>query len=133
MSLNDSLDQVERAKLAVWDYPVSDKFTNMWAAMNQSGFPANFEEAKARILSDDEEFAFIGKFLIWQSTLENDKHCNVTMFELRTCLFLGDATQNKYATLTDCDLWQVGEEFSRKPYALAVQEGSPLKNEISSQ
>ena len=60
MSLNDSLDQVERAKLAVWDYPVSDKFTNMWAAMDQSKFPANFEEAKARILSDEEEFAFIG-------------------------------------------------------------------------
>ena len=62
MSLNDSLDQVERAKLAVWDYPVSDKFTNMWAAMAQSEFPANFEDAKARILSDEEEFAFIGKF-----------------------------------------------------------------------
>ena len=44
----------------------------------------------------------------------------------------GDATQNRYATLTDCGLWQVGEEFSRKPYALAVQEGSPLKNELSS-
>ena len=44
----------------------------------------------------------------------------------------GDATQNKYSTLTDCDLWEVGEEFSRKPYALAVQEGSPLKNELSS-
>ena len=44
----------------------------------------------------------------------------------------GDATQNKYATLTDCDLWEVGEEFSRKPYALAVQEGSPLKNDLSS-
>lgn len=46
--------------------------------------------------------------------------------------FPGDATQNKYAVLTDCDLWEVGEEFSRKPYALAVQEGSPLKNELSS-
>ena len=44
----------------------------------------------------------------------------------------GDATQNKYATLTDCELWEVGEEFSRKPYALAVQEGSSLKNELSS-
>ena len=49
---------------------------------------------------------------------------------LRVCIS-GDATQNKYATLTDCGLWQVGEEFSRKPYALAVAEGSSLKNQLS--
>ena len=42
-----------------------------------------------------------------------------------------DATTNKYATYTNCDLWEVGEEFSRKPYALAVQEGSPLRSELS--
>ncbi len=62
MSLNDSLDQVERAKLAVWDYPVSDKFTNMWASMMDSGFPLNFTEAKDRIKNppDGQEFAFIG-------------------------------------------------------------------------
>ena len=42
-----------------------------------------------------------------------------------------DATTNKYLTYTNCDLWEVGEEFSRKPYAFAVQEGSPLQNELS--
>ena len=62
MSLNDSLDQVERAKLAVWDYPVSDKFTNMWEAMEDSGFPETFEDAIERIKNPpaDEDFAFIG-------------------------------------------------------------------------
>ena len=63
MSLNDSLDQVERAKLAVWDYPVSDKFTNMWTSMKESGFPKTFDEAINRIKhpkSDKEDFAFIG-------------------------------------------------------------------------
>ena len=58
MSLNDSLDQVERAKLAVWDYPVSDKFTNMWVSMEQSKFPETFEEAIYRVKNED--FAFIG-------------------------------------------------------------------------
>lgn len=29
MSLNDSLTPVERSKLAVWDYPVSDKYTKV--------------------------------------------------------------------------------------------------------
>jgi ionotropic glutamate receptor len=33
MSLNDSMDTKERAKLAVWDYPVSDKYTNIWRFM----------------------------------------------------------------------------------------------------
>ena len=62
MSLNDSLDELERAKLAVWDYPVSDKFTNMWASMESSGFPHTFSAAKKRIKhpKKDEEFAFIG-------------------------------------------------------------------------
>ena len=63
MSLNDSLDELERAKLAVWDYPVSDKFTNMWASMESSGFPKSFKDAVKRIKQpgNDEEFAFIGK------------------------------------------------------------------------
>ena len=29
MALNDSLTSVEKSKLAVWDYPVSDKFTKV--------------------------------------------------------------------------------------------------------
>ena len=29
MALNDSLTPVEKSKLAVWDYPVSDKFTKV--------------------------------------------------------------------------------------------------------
>ena len=33
MSLNDSTDEYERSKLAVWDYPVSDKYTKMWQSM----------------------------------------------------------------------------------------------------
>ena len=38
----------------------------------------------------------------------------------------------KYAVLTDpCNLEEIGEEFSRKPYALAVQKGSPLKDMLS--
>ena len=59
-------------------------------------------------------------------------HIGAKKMSHRVSLSLGDSTQNKYATLTNCDLWEVGEEFSRKPYALAVQEGSPLKNELSS-
>ncbi|XP_076104688.1 ionotropic receptor 25a-like [Mytilus galloprovincialis] len=100
MSLNDSLDAVQRAKLAVWDYPVSNKYTKLWETMQDTGFPDTLEEATKRVISGD--FAYIG-----------------------------DAAENKFQTLTKCDLWEVGEEFSRKPFAFAVQEGSPLRNILS--
>lgn len=45
--------------------------------------------------------------------------------------FLGDATDIRYLVLTNCDLQIVGEEFSRKPYAIAVQQGSPLKDQFN--
>jgi len=106
MSLNDSLSDVERAKLAVWDYPVSDKYTKMFQAMKEAGFPKNIDEALKRIRREDQyasnEFAYIG-----------------------------DASTIKYLVMTNCDLIQVGEEFSRKPYAIAVQQGSPLKDQFN--
>ncbi|XP_024885188.1 ionotropic receptor 25a isoform X1 [Temnothorax curvispinosus] len=106
MSLNDSLSDVERAKLAVWDYPVSDKYTKMFQAMKEAGFPADIDEALRRIRQEDQyannEFAFIE-----------------------------DASTIKYLVMTNCDLTQVGEEFSRKPYAIAVQQGSPLKDQFN--
>ena len=46
--------------------------------------------------------------------------------------FIAEATEAEYAVLTDpCNLEEIGEEFSRKPYALAVQKGSPLKDSLS--
>ncbi|KAI6215439.1 Protein CBR-GLR-7 [Aphelenchoides besseyi] len=46
--------------------------------------------------------------------------------------YVRDAMEIKYATLTNCKLQPIGQEFSRKPYAIAVQEGSRLRGEISS-
>ncbi|CAG9857523.1 unnamed protein product [Phyllotreta striolata] len=105
MSLNDSLSEVERSKLAVWDYPVSDKYTKMWQAMREAGLPDSLDEAVRRVRaskSSSEGFAF-----------------------------LGDATDVKYLEITSCDLTAVGEEFSRKPYAIGVQQGSPLKDQFN--
>ncbi|KPJ17158.1 Glutamate receptor, ionotropic kainate 2 [Papilio machaon] len=105
MSLNDSLSDVERAKLAVWDYPVSDKYSKMWQAMKEAGLPNTIEEAIERVRqskSSSEGFAW-----------------------------LGDATDVRYHVLTNCDLQMVGDEFSRKPYAIAVQQGSPLKDQFN--
>lgn len=63
MSLNDSLTDVERSKLAVWDYPVSDKYTKMWQAMKEAGLPNSMEEALARVRASKSSsvgFAFLG-------------------------------------------------------------------------
>ncbi|XP_008183092.2 ionotropic receptor 25a [Acyrthosiphon pisum] len=105
MSLNDSLSEVERAKLAVWDYPVSDKYTKMWQAMKEAKLPNTLEEAIERVQSSkssSEGFAY-----------------------------LGDATDIRYQVMIDCHLQMVGDEFSRKPYAIAVQQGSPLKDQFN--
>ncbi|KAH9520044.1 Ionotropic receptor 25a [Bulinus truncatus] len=100
MTLNENLGAVDRAQLAVWDYPVSDKYTKLWEAMQKNKFPETVEAAIKRV--EDGDFAFIS-----------------------------DATTNKYQSLINCNVFEVGEEFSRKPYALALQEGSPLKVDLN--
>uniref|UniRef100_A0AC35U534 PBPe domain-containing protein n=1 Tax=Rhabditophanes sp. KR3021 TaxID=114890 RepID=A0AC35U534_9BILA len=102
MSLNESLNTMDRARLAVWDYPVSDKFSNLWKIMQESKLPENTEKAIERVLTSENGFAFIG-----------------------------DAMEIRYAVLTNCDLQQIGQEFSRKPYALGVQANHPLKDKLS--
>lgn len=37
MTLNDSLTPLERSKLAVWDFPVSDKYSKIWQTMQEAG------------------------------------------------------------------------------------------------
>lgn len=46
--------------------------------------------------------------------------------------FIAEATQVKFAVLTNCDLQTIGNEFSRKPMALVVQQNSTLKDRLSS-
>merc|ERR1719445_2412398 len=73
--------------------------------MKEAGLPMNMGEALVRVrssISQSEGYAF-----------------------------LGDATDIRYQELTNCDLQMVGDEFSRKPYALAVQQGSPLKDQFN--
>lgn len=60
MSLDDTLNPVERAKLAVWDYPVSNKYTKLWETMKLSGFPHSLEEALTSVKNGT--FAYIGKY-----------------------------------------------------------------------
>ncbi|KAL4231608.1 hypothetical protein ACF0H5_009188 [Mactra antiquata] len=97
MSLNDSLSPVARAKLAVWDYPVSEQFTKLKSRM----------------------------------TVPNSTHQALTMVRKAEFALIADRSRNRYQVLTDCEVEEIGEEFSRKPFAFAVTQGSPLRAQIS--
>merc|ERR1719150_588155 len=73
--------------------------------MQKSGLPHTFDEALARVR---------------ESPTSTSGYA-----------FVGDATDIKYAEMINCDLQVVGDEFSSKPYALAVQQGSPLKDRLT--
>lgn len=77
MSLNDSLSEVERAKLAVWDYPVSDKYTKMWQAMKEAHLPTTMEEALKRVRdskTSSDGFAYLGTYTTKASNVAPSKY-----------------------------------------------------------
>ncbi|KAI1287393.1 Glutamate receptor [Halotydeus destructor] len=92
LSLDDNLEEDERAMLAVWDYPVSDKYTKIWAQMSEAKFPVTYEDAIAKIKQSKgrEGFALIA-----------------------------ETTVIDYAVRTNCDLMKVGGEFNPRPNSFA--------------
>jgi len=64
MSLDDSMDDYQRAQLAVWDYPIDDTYTKMWQTMQEAGMPNSLEDAIERIRNppDLAEYAFLGSY-----------------------------------------------------------------------
>ncbi|CAJ0597642.1 unnamed protein product [Cylicocyclus nassatus] len=102
MAMNESMSQQGRTPLPIWDYPVQDKYTKMWRFMQETEFPSNMDEAVDRVLTSEEGFAY-----------------------------LGDANEIRYSLLTNCQLQQVGTEFARSSYAIAVQSGHGLKDQIN--
>lgn len=103
ISLNDSLTAYERAKYAVYEYPVATKYTKLWEAMEKTKFPNSKSEAIQRVESSTAKSGFA---------------------------FLGDATDIHYMARNNCQFQIIGSEFSRKPYAIGMQQGSPLKNDL---
>lgn len=100
MSMDDSLTPIERRRYAVWEYPLTSKYTKVWQHFQTTGSPRDLAEAVERVRNSTPTAGFA---------------------------FIGDAADIQLLALENCDLRMVGEEFSRKPYAIAVQQGSPLK------
>jgi len=110
MSLDNTITEWERRKLDVWDYPVSDRFTKIWAKF----FETMSNDTWGIYDSMDHALE-----LVRSSPGKRDGYA-----------VIADATDVRYLSMTNCDLYQIGEEFSPKPYAVAMPKGSPLKKQI---
>lgn len=105
MSMNDSLSEEERSKFAVWDYPINDKYTKIWAQIQEVGMPPDIDSAIRRVKNSNLDDGFA---------------------------LLADANLVKHAIMTDCSLKAVGDELSRKPIALGIQKGNErLRDDVS--
>ena len=64
--MNDEITEYERAQFAVWDYPISDRYTKIRAQMDELKIPLSFEAALRKVRnsnSSKEGYALIGKLI----------------------------------------------------------------------
>jgi len=101
LTLNSSVG--DQSKYRVWDYPIKEQYTSIYKVINKTGMVDTSEEGFQRVLDNtDGNFAFIH-----------------------------DASEVKYEFYNNCNFTEVGEPFAEQPYAVAVQQGSHLNEEIS--
>ncbi|XP_014484092.1 PREDICTED: glutamate receptor ionotropic, kainate 2 isoform X2 [Dinoponera quadriceps] len=93
----------DQVEYRVWDYPIKEQYGHILQAITQVGPVRDTEEGFRKVIeSENAEFAFIH-----------------------------DSSEIKYAVTKNCNLTEVGEIFAEQPYAIAVQQGSHLQEEIS--
>ncbi|XP_043249876.1 ionotropic receptor 25a [Colletes gigas] len=93
----------DQVEYRVWDYPIKEQYGHILQAITQVGPVASAEEGFRKVIeSENSEFAFIH-----------------------------DSSAIKYEVTRNCNLTEVGEVFAEQPYAIAVQQGSHLQEEIS--
>ncbi|CAK9815491.1 Ionotropic receptor 25a [Anthophora quadrimaculata] len=93
----------DQVQYRVWDYPIKEQYGHILQAITQVGLVKSSEEGFRKVIeSENVEFAFIH-----------------------------DSSEIKYEVTRNCNLTEVGEVFAEQPYAIAVQQGSHLQEEIS--
>ncbi|XP_008206325.2 glutamate receptor ionotropic, kainate 1 [Nasonia vitripennis] len=93
----------DQVEYRVWDYPIKEQYGHILQAITQVGTVKSSEEGFQKVIdSENAEFAFIH-----------------------------DSSEIKYKVTQNCNLTEVGEVFAEQPYAIAVQQGSHLQEEIS--
>ncbi|KAJ8965569.1 hypothetical protein NQ314_004028 [Rhamnusium bicolor] len=90
-------------RFQVWDYPIREQYGHMLLAINDSNPVASAEEGFRNVNEYlDADYAFIH-----------------------------DSSEIKYEISRNCNLTEVGDVFGEKPYAIAVQQGSHLQDDLS--
>lgn len=93
----------DETQYRVWDYPIREQYGYILLAINDSMPVASASEGFRKVNEHiDADFAFIH-----------------------------DSSEIKYEVSRNCNLTEVGDVFAEKPYAVAVQQGSHLQDEIS--
>lgn len=94
---------IDDTRYQVWDYPIREQYGHILLAINDSN----------PVLSAKEGFKNV-----------ND-HLDANY------AFIHDSSEIKYEISRNCNLTEVGGVFAERPYAVAVQQGSFLQDEIS--
>ncbi|XP_066907867.1 ionotropic receptor 25a [Halyomorpha halys] len=93
----------DQSQFRVWDYPIKEQYGHILNAIEKAGPVANIQEGLRKVIeSEQAEFALIH-----------------------------DLLELKYHVFKNCNLTLIGEPFAEQPYAVAVQQGSHLNEEIS--
>ncbi|XP_013139310.1 PREDICTED: glutamate receptor 3 isoform X1 [Papilio polytes] len=93
----------DQAQYRVWDYPIREQYGHILLAINASGPVVDAKTGFQQVNEHTEaDFAFIH-----------------------------DSAEIKYEVTRNCNLTAVGEVFAEQPYALAVQQGSRLQEDLS--
>ncbi|CAH1407823.1 unnamed protein product [Nezara viridula] len=93
----------DQSQFRVWDYPIKEQYGHILNAIEKAGPVENLQEGLRKVIeSEQAEFALIH-----------------------------DLLELKYHVFKNCNLTLIGEPFAEQPYAVAVQQGSHLNEEIS--
>ncbi|XP_065091293.1 ionotropic receptor 25a [Ochlerotatus camptorhynchus] len=93
----------DQAQYRVWDYPIKEQYINILAAI-ESANPVDSADVGFQRVNEGLEADFA---------------------------FVHDSAEIKYEISLNCNLTEVGEVFAEQPYAIAVQQGSHLQDELS--
>lgn len=93
----------DQSQYRVWDYPIKEQYGHILMAINDTIPVANASEG-FRLVNEHENADFA---------------------------FIHDAAEIKYEVTINCNITEIGEVFAEQPYAVAVQQGSSLQDEIS--
>ncbi|XP_054279381.1 uncharacterized protein LOC128997746 [Macrosteles quadrilineatus] len=93
----------EQSQYRVWDYPIKEQYGHILQAIEKTGPVPDAATGFAKVNEHES-----GWFAL-----------------------IHDAAEIRYEVYRNCNLSEIGEPFAEQPYAVAVQQGSQLNEEIS--